>query len=58
VAFVDPGALRRDELLAARVTEIGLGTAKVAPVGRLLHALPFNVDELALDAQQTLYDPL
>src|SRR3954454_5402436 len=46
--------LRRCELAAAPVAEIGFRCAQVLPVGRRLHALPFDRDRLALDAQQLL----
>src|SRR2546421_2606825 len=57
-AFVERGAVRRRELLAALEAEIRLGRTQVVPVGLRLHAEPFNGDELALDAQQTLDDAL
>ena len=52
-----PPASRR-LALAAPVAEIRLGRAQVVPVGLGLHAEPFDGDELALDAEQTLDDAL
>src|SRR4051794_2453564 len=50
--------VRRGEPLAARGTEIRLGSTQVVPVGLRLHPHPFDRDELAVDAQQTLDDAL
>ena len=57
-AFVEGGSDRRREVLGAPVAEIGLGSPQVVPVGLRLHAEPFDGDELALDAEQSLEDAL
>lgn len=52
--FVERGAVRRREVLAAPVAEIRLGRTHVVPVGLRLNAEPFDGDQLALDVEQPL----
>ena len=57
-ALVEQGAVRRYEPLAAAVTEIRLGRTQAVPIRRSLHASALHGDELALDAEQPLDNPL
>jgi hypothetical protein len=56
-AFVERGAVRGRESLAAPVAEKRLGRPEVVPVGLRLDADPCDGDELALDTEQRLDDP-
>jgi hypothetical protein len=57
-AFLEGGAVRCRELVAAPVAEVGLGRPQLLPVGFGLHTDPFDRDEPALDAEQLLDDAL
>src|SRR5215218_6284035 len=57
-AFVESGAVRGREVLAALVAEIRLRRPEVIPVGLRLHAEPFDGDELAFHAEEPLDDAL
>src|SRR4051812_22992468 len=55
---VPPTPVRRRDVLTASGAEIGLGRVQVIPVGRGLYAKPFDRDELAIEAEQPLDQPL